>query len=239
MASDDGSDVDAVGRDKDEKGGAEKKDAKQSNTIIQQINGFSMTPMNDRIADQTIEDHKYLLELVENKAAIAYFAVANRNQSLFNALKKYLLAEISQKEEYERLQEEKDEADPDKKKKKKNRKKKGPVSAADTESMFMDATFNRMLNEYDFMSVVMYPELKKRREFVHDAWLIAKLTENMELKIAISNDPYFYITRDDILQLLKTKDDQMIQHMLKNEIILHIREDVSYKLVKIKNAQVN
>ena len=55
-----------------------------------------MTPMNDRIADQTIEDHKYLLELVENKAAIAYFAVANRNQSLFNALKKYLLAEISQ-----------------------------------------------------------------------------------------------------------------------------------------------
>jgi len=127
----------------------------------------------------------------------------------------------------------------EKPKKKKNKKKKGAVSAADTESMFMDATFSRMLNEYDFMSVVMYPELKKRREFVHDAWLIAKLTENMELKIAISNDPYFYITRDDILQLLKTKDDQMIQHMLKNEIILHIREDVSYKLVKIKNAQVN
>ena len=49
------------------------------------------------------------------------------------------------------------------------------------------------------MSLVMYPELKKRREFVHDAWLIAKLTENMELKLAISNDPYFYITRDDIL----------------------------------------
>ena len=38
-----------------------------------------MTPMNDRIAAQTIDDHKYLLELVENKAAIAYFAVANRN----------------------------------------------------------------------------------------------------------------------------------------------------------------
>ena len=48
-----------------------------------------MTPMNDRIADQTIEDHKYLLELVENRAAIAYFAVANRNQSLFNALKSF------------------------------------------------------------------------------------------------------------------------------------------------------
>ena len=61
------------------KGKDEKGDGKQSNTIIQQINGFSMTPMNDRIAEQTIEDHKYLLELVENRAAIAYFAVANRN----------------------------------------------------------------------------------------------------------------------------------------------------------------
>lgn len=59
----------------------------------------------------------------------------------------------------------------------------------------MEATFKRMIHEYDFMSVVMYPELKKRREFVHDAWLIAKLTENTELKIAISNDPYFQITR--------------------------------------------
>lgn len=39
--------------------------------------------------------------------------------------------------------------------------------------------------------------------------------------------------------LLKTKDDQMIQHMLKNEIMLNIREDVSYKLVKIKGSQVN
>ena len=52
----------------------------------------------------------------------------------------------------------------------------------------------------------------------------------------VSNDPYFYITRDDILQLLKTKDDQMIQHMLKNEIMLHIKEDMSYKLVKIKGG---
>ena len=35
--------------------------------------------MNDKIADQTIEDHKYLLELVENKCAIAFFACVNRN----------------------------------------------------------------------------------------------------------------------------------------------------------------
>ena len=45
-----------------------------------------MTPMNDMLAKQTIEDHKYLLELVENRAAIAYFACVNRNQSLFFAL---------------------------------------------------------------------------------------------------------------------------------------------------------
>ena len=100
----------------------------------------------------------------------------------------------------------------------------------------MEKTFVRMILEYDFMSLVMYPELRKRREFVHDAWLIAKMAENTELKVAISNDPYFFITREDILVLLQTKDDQMISHMLKNEIMLHINEDVSYKLVKIKGA---
>ena len=46
--------------------------------------------MNDRIADQTIEDHKYLLELVENKCAIAFFACINRNLSLYNALVSFL-----------------------------------------------------------------------------------------------------------------------------------------------------
>ena len=31
----------------------------------------------------------------------------------------------------------------------------------------------------------------------------------------------------------------MITHILKNKCMLNIREDVSYKLVKIKNAQVD
>lgn len=64
-------------------------DNNQNNTIMQQINNFSLTPLNDQMAEATIEDHKYLLELVENRCAIAYFAVANRNQSLFRALQKY------------------------------------------------------------------------------------------------------------------------------------------------------
>jgi len=102
--------------------------------------------------------------------------------------------------------------------------------------MYLEAIFRKMILEYDFMSLVMYPELKNRREFVHNAWFVAKMTENVELKLAVSNDQYFFITRDDILKLLETKDDQMIQHMLKNDIMLHIKEDVSYKLVKIKDG---
>lgn len=46
--------------------------------------------MNEKIAKKTIEDHKYLLEHVDNRAAIAYFAVANRNLCLFQALKSFL-----------------------------------------------------------------------------------------------------------------------------------------------------
>lgn len=56
-----------------------------------------------------------------------------------------------------------------------------------------------MIFFYDFLSVVMYPDMKNRRLFVHEAWIIAKYTENYELKMAISNDPYFFITREDIL----------------------------------------
>ena len=56
---------------------------------MQQINNFSLTPMNDVIAEQTIEDHKYLLEHVENRCAISYFAVRNRNLSLYSALKRF------------------------------------------------------------------------------------------------------------------------------------------------------
>lgn len=69
---------------------ARGKDKKNQNTIIQQINGFSKMAMNEKIATKTIEDHKYLLEHVDNRAAIAYFAVANRNLCLFQALKSFL-----------------------------------------------------------------------------------------------------------------------------------------------------
>ena len=93
-----------------------------------------------------------------------------------------------------------------------------------------------MVYFYDFLAVVMYPDLKNRRNFVHDAWIIAKFTENHELKMAIANDPYFYITRDDIYQLIKTGDDVMIEHMLKIQVALQIQEDISYKLVAIKHA---
>ena len=64
------------------------------------------------------------------------------------------------------------------------------------------------------MSIVMYPELAKRRGFVHECWIIAKATENEELKIALSRDPFFYLTRDDLLDLLVTHDDSMITHLI-------------------------
>ena len=76
--------------------------------------------------------------------------------------------------------------------------------------MYLEAIFKKLIMDFDFMSLVMYPELKNRREFVHNTWFVAKITENTELKLAVSNDPYFFVTRDDILKLLETKDDQMI-----------------------------
>ena len=53
----------------------------------------------------------------------------------------------------------------------------------------------------------MYPDLKNRRQFVHDCWVIAKGTDNQELKIAVSRDPFFHLNREDLLVLLYTHDD--------------------------------
>ena len=57
---------------------------------------------------------------------------------------------------------------------------------------------------------------------MHDSWIVAKASENQELKEVIAIDPYFYIRRSDILQLLKTSDDYMIKLMLKNQIMLGV-----------------
>ena len=84
------------------------------------------------------------------------------------------------------------------------------------------------------MSIIMYPDLKARREFVHDCWLIAKGTENQELKVAVSQDHYFFLNREDLLVLLYTHDNSTINILLKQETKLHLDNDMSYKLVSIK-----
>jgi hypothetical protein len=55
-----------------------------------------------------------------------------------------------------------------------------------------------MLYKYDFFSIVVYPDLRARKLFVHDMWEIAKFTENKELKNIVAKDHFFYMTRDDI-----------------------------------------
>ena len=189
-----------------------KKEDKQSNTIMQQINNFSLTPMNDKIADQTIEDHKYLLELVENKCAIAFFACVNRNQSLFNALTRYLNCLAEEDDAYNKRQTERER------------------------KSLTELKFKEMIQKYDFMSVVMYPDLKNRRDFIHDCWIIAKETENEELKLSITGDKYFFLTREDLLELLKTHDNKMITHILNTDCMLQCKEDISYTLIAVKHA---
>ena len=172
--------------------------------------------MNDTMAEKTIEDHKYLLELVENKCAIAFFACINRNQSLYNALKKYCNAQIETGWN-------------------------DILKAEDSdERLFcLESTFRKLITEYDIMSIVMYPTLRARRDFVHDCWTIAKISENEELKLAVSADKYFYLTREDLLILLKTQDDATIAHLLASKTNLLVRDDESYRLIMIKGEQVD
>lgn len=88
------------------------------------------------------------------------------------------------------------------------------------------------------MTLIMYPELEKRRIFVHNTFQIAKMTENLELKIAVLIDPHMYIEKNDIEQLLLTKDDDMVDLVLRHPVQLHIT-NTGYRLVKIKEGQVS
>lgn len=142
--------------------------------------------------------------------AIAYFACANRNQSLFNALKKFVKEETNEQKQQRRERREEGYAE------QKHEENQG------TFETYMASVFKRIIMHYDFMSIVMYPELKKRREFVHDAWIVAKMSENRELKEAIIDDPYFQLNREDILQLLQTRDNHIINLVLQKEVMLHV-----------------
>ena len=136
------------------RGGGKGQDENQNNTIIQQINAFSLIPMNEQLAKQTIEDHKYLLELIDNRAAIAFFAASNRNQALYEALVEYYKPpEGEDKTEW-------------------REQHKQPKITTHQEKLMCEQ-FYKMIDLFDFMSLVMYPDLNNRREFIHDCWIIA------------------------------------------------------------------
>ena len=104
-----------------------------------------------------------------NKTAIAFYAMANRNQSLYCALYKYC------------MDKEKLEGD--------------DYKPYGDRTDYLEKVFINLIKTVDFYSVIMYPELKNRREFIHEVWTIAKAAEKDELKVAVSLDPYFYLTR--------------------------------------------
>ena len=88
------------------------------------------------------------------------------------------------------------------------------------------------------MTLVMYPDLEQRRMFVHDAFYIAKLSENLELKIVLLIDPYMYFIKRDIDLLIFSDDHDMIELTLRHPVKLHVMND-AYSRIKIKDGQVD
>ena len=102
----------------------------------------------------------------------------------------------------------------------------------------MEEMFNSMLYKTNFMTLIMYPELEQRRSFVHDAFFIAKTSENIELKIALLIDPYMYIEKRDIELLIFSDDHDMIDLTLRHPVNMHIT-NTGYRLIKVKEGQVD
>ena len=49
-------------------------------------------PMNKKIAFKTVMDHSCLLETVENKVALTYFSILNRNQALYESITEFCMS---------------------------------------------------------------------------------------------------------------------------------------------------
>ena len=105
--------------------------------------------------------------------------------------------------------------------------------------MMMCHQFYKMIDLYDFMSIVMYPDLSNRREFIHDCWVVAQNCNNEEFKIELTKDPFFYLTREDLLQILKNNESHMIDHLIDSKCKLQITNDIGYQLISIKREQVD
>lgn len=125
---------------------------------------------------------------MDNRVAIAYFAVHNRNHCLFAALKSFIDQEIQEIEDQRRrsimLQAEKKKKVDDKDEKTGSKEGNGGGGSdgsnqqkvlknfknMDPQQKKMEDIFKNMLYQNDFLTLVMYPELEKRRIFVHDAF---------------------------------------------------------------------
>lgn len=103
----------------------------------------------------------------------------------------------------------------------------------------LNQLFLALIHQYEFLNIVMYEDLLKRREFVHDCWVLAQLSMSFELMQAISADQYFYLTRDDLLELLINDRSEVINHLLRSNVKTKLIEDEGYYLVQIKETQVN
>ena len=57
-------------------------------SVIEQINKLTMNTMDNLTARDIIEKNRKLLELIQHKAAFAYFCAENKNLALYNAFKK-------------------------------------------------------------------------------------------------------------------------------------------------------
>ena len=56
--------------------------------------------------------------------------------------------------------------------------------------------------------------------------------------MALSKDPYFYLKRKELLELLLLNDIKMIKHLITINCNLSISSDSSFKLISIKEQQV-
>jgi hypothetical protein len=74
---------------------------------------------------------------------------------------------------------------------------------------------------------------------VRDVWLYATQMSLVDFRHAISKDPYFFLTTQDMQQLIRSEDHHFIALLLQQNVKLKIEDHVSFKLVAVKKTQID
>lgn len=74
---------------------------------------------------------------------------------------------------------------------------------------------NKLFKEVNFPNLINFPDMEIRKQFVREIWKIVDILNAEEIKLEILRDRYFYLTKAELEEIIKEKDEVIMKGILK------------------------